>query len=172
MVLLTHRASAKTWKRCKQSIKRMTRGKTETCIERLIWSQETICFGLVLVPMEFNQKKLSTNLKRLVLLGYLIRRTPCVQMCTNYIYIYMWCIGQFTQNLLHIPSHSYQVWNMTKLWLNTICQNSQISPQTEDNGFSDSQRSQKEQFYPACTTFPLRLIFLKLSPLPFSRTMS
>ena len=71
-------------------------------------------------------------------------------------------------------THSYQVSNinMTKLWLNTTCQNYQISPQTEDNGVSDSQRSQKEQFYPACTNFPLRLIFLKLSPLPCSRTMS
>ena len=30
MVLLMRMASAKTWKRCKQSVKRMTRGKTET----------------------------------------------------------------------------------------------------------------------------------------------
>ena len=30
MVVLTRKASARTWKRCKQSVKRMTRGKIET----------------------------------------------------------------------------------------------------------------------------------------------
>ena len=86
-----------------------------TYIERLIWSQETICFGLVLVPMEFNQKKRIPNLKQLVLLGYIIRRTPCVQMGTDYV---------VHPAILTKPStHSYQVWNMTKLWLNTTRQN-------------------------------------------------
>ena len=144
MVLLTHRASAKTWKRCKQRVKRTTRGKTETFFSwffekalHLHWKTDLKsrndlfwpCFGTNGVW----SKKRIPNLKQLVLLGFLIRRTPCVQMCTNNYVVHL---------AIHTKSstHSYQVWNMTKLWLNTICQNYQISPQTEDNGFSKKSK--------------------------------
>ena len=165
MVLLTRRASAKTWKRCKQRVKRMTRGKTETvfflkrhstCIEGLIWSQETICFGLVLVPMEFNQKKLIPNLKQLVLLGYLIRRTTCVQMCTNYV----------VHPAIHTKAstHSNQVWNMTKLWLNTIRQNEpnyQISPQNRGQRIFWFSKKSKRTILSSLHDLPTKIDFPK-----------
>ena len=50
------------------------------------------------------KKKLITNLKRLVLLGYLIRRTPCVQMCTNYLVHWAIHTKPSTHSITFLPS--------------------------------------------------------------------
>ena len=148
MVWLMRKASAKTWKRCKQSIKLMTRGKTETddALQKafhLHWALKDrfeVKKHFVFVPMEVSLKTANPKLEA-TCAAWISHKKDA--LCTNVYRFYgaTLCLRQFTQKFLDIPTKYQALSSITKLWLNTICQNNRISTQTKDKGFWFSNNS-------------------------------